>query len=241
MRRQRLVMLQTLILLSTSEGRRWSDVVRPQDLKIQDVRQGFFQFEDDPFLDMEETTKAPIPAPTIQAPIPTSNIPTLPAPNAQPTLSFTPPPTLPVNTNTKNPNTQQPTPGPTNPPTTNQTPAPTRDAYPENPVPENPDVTYFNYDPSSPYGPGSPKLQRYNSTTLAVGYENNGWTNVGVGDDFYWDEFDDDRGFGPWQGVLGPRQPERNLCHRIGEQSPIDVRPSGATCYEHHQIRSLVR
>ena len=233
--RQKLGLLQCFLLIAPSAARRWTDIVRPQDLTIRDVRLGFVLFEDDPFLAMETATEAPVPTP--------NSTPTVPTVGSQPTLSFSPPPSIPVNTDSPTTPMPTPTPGPTNPPTTLQTPSPTNDPYPENPVPDSPDTTYFNYDPSqsNPYGPGYPELQRYNQTTLAVGYENNGWSNVGVGNDFYWDEFDDDRGYGPWQGVLGPRQPERNLCGRIGEQSPIDVRPSGAECVEHHQIRSLVR
>lgn len=220
--RQKLGLLQYFLLLVPSAARQWTDIVLPQDLKIRDVRLGFELYEEDPFLAMETATEAPVTSAT------------------EPTvLSFSPPPTMPI---PADPNTPEPTPVPTNSPTLFKTPSPTNDPYPENPVPSNPDVTYFNYDPDmyNPYGPGYPKLQRYNSTTLAVGYENNGWENVGVGENFYWDEFDDDRGFGPWQGVLGPRQPERNLCGRIGEQSPIDVRDSGAECVEHHQIRVRV-
>lgn len=223
--RQKLGLLQCFLLVAPSAARRWTDIFLPQDLKIRDVRLGFELYEEDPFLAMETATKAPFPTPT------SNSLPTV--------LSFSPPPTMSI---PADPNTPEPTPPPTNSPTVFETPSPTNDPYPENPVPLNSNAAYFNYDPdmNNPYGPGYPKLQRYNSTTLAVGYENNGWENVVVGDNFYWDEFDDDRGFGPWQGVLGPRQPERNLCGRIGEQSPIDVRSSGAECVEHHEIRSLV-
>jgi hypothetical protein len=50
-----------------------------------------------------------------------------------------------------------------------------------------------------------------------------------------------DNGFGPWRGILANRNPTRNMCDRVGMQSPIDLRPSGAVCDEHHEVRSRVR
>jgi len=58
---------------------------------------------------------------------------------------------------------------------------------------------------------------------------------------FYWDEFGPDGiGFGPWKGALASRnlRSTPNHCGNVGRQSPIDVRPTGVACLEHHQIRS---
>lgn len=212
-----------------SVARSWVDIVPPDHLKLHDYRIGFAMVEEDPFLSIETATRSPLPL-----------VPATAAPAASPS-SVNPP------TNVIIKKTPQPTTAPTTVPSTAPTkipttPSPTKDPYPENPVPDFPDPIYFNYDPGrgNPYGPGYPELQRYNQSTLAVGYENNGWANTGVGDDFYWNEFDDEKGYGPWQGVLSVRSPERNRCDRIGKQSPIDLRPSGAECIEHHQIRVRV-
>ncbi|CAB9517751.1 anhydrase 1 [Seminavis robusta] len=228
-RRCRLMVGLFGILLVPIAARSWIDIVDPLELTLHDSALDFRAFEDDPFLDMETTTAPPF------GPFPTSGASPGPPPThitLPPTKAITPEPTV-------TPETPLPTASPTIAPTIETTPAPTINPYPENPVPDFPDPSYFNYDPnrSNPYGPGYPQLQRYNQTTLVVGYENNGWAITGVPANFYWNEFDDEKGSGPWQGVLAVRRPERNLCDRIGEQSPIDVRPSGATCEEHHQIR----
>jgi hypothetical protein len=224
-------LLQCVLLFIPSTARSWTDIVAPKELKIRDYKLGFILFEEDPFLSMETDTQPPI-VPTTQVPIP--------APTAAQT---TPPVEDTVTPDMTVAPTTLATEAPTQSPTTFQTAAPTIDPYPENPIPSNPPTSYFNYDTrrSNPFGPGYPQLQRYNETTLAVGYENNGWASAQIPADFYWYEFDDENGYGPWQGVLARRQPERNRCNQIGEQSPIDVRPSGAKCIEHHEVRSLVR
>lgn len=121
------------------------------------------------------------------------------------------------------------------------TSSPTRDEFAPNPVPSDPPLGYFNYDyrRSSAYGPGYPKEVYHNASMNKVEYFNNGWVNVAIPNNDYWNEFDDD-GFGTWQGVLSKHSPSRNHCSNVGEQSPIDIRPTGAKCEEHHQIRTQV-
>lgn len=219
------------LAIPSADARKWTDIVDPQDMTLRDPAMAFHFFEEDPFLFMETSTQPPLSNPgTID---PQTSVPPLTGVNS---------PGPSPSSQTDAPETWQPTPPPTNSPTSFRTASPSANPYPENPVPSSPPSSYFNYDPSksNPYGPGYPELQKYNETTLAVMYENNGWAQTGVPDDFYWDEFDDERGFGPWRGVLGVRSPERNRCDRIGDQSPIDIRPSGAECYEHHQIRIRV-
>jgi hypothetical protein len=134
-----------------------------------------------------------------------------------------------------------PTALPSDSPSAVPTSSPTRDEFAPNPVPSNPPPEYFNYDGrrSSEYGPGHPEVVYHNASMNKLQYFNNGWANVTIPNSDYWNEFDDD-GFGPWQGVLSKHMPSINHCSNIGEQSPIDIRPTGAKCEEHHQIRSLV-
>ena len=102
-------------------------------------------------------------------------------------------------------------------------------------------ANYFNYDQDAgaPFGPGNPRTVRHNATTFKTEYVNNAWESDVVPEDFYWSEFDIG-GHGPWAETLASRIPSRNRCHRVGLQSPIDVRENGAICYEHHQIRVRV-
>jgi hypothetical protein len=219
--RNTLVVLMCFALVAPTASRTWIDVVDPKDRTILDHFLGFASAEEDPFLAMETSTHPPI------HPSPIETSPVLSPVNPPPSESQKP---------------TGPAAAPTPSPTVMETPAPTYDPYPPNPVPDFPDPSFFNYDPSrgNPYGPGYPELLRYNATSISVTYRNNGWALAGMPENFYWEEFDDEKGFGVWQGVLAPRQPERNLCGNIGEQSPIDVVPNGAECFEHHQIRVLV-
>lgn len=216
-----LVVLICFALVAPTASRTWVDVVDPKDRTILDHSLGFAVVEEDPFLAMETATHPPV------HPSPTQSSPSLSPANPPPSQSQKP---------------TGPTSAPTPSPTMAKTPAPTYDPYPPNPMPDFPDPSYYNYDPNlgNPYGPGYPELLRYNETTLSVSYQNNGWALAGMPENFYWAEFDDDIGFGAWKGVLAPRQPERNLCGKIGKQSPIDVVPNGAECLEHHQVRVLV-
>jgi hypothetical protein len=118
-----------------------------------------------------------------------------------------------------------------------------KDLYPENGLPVNISNSFFNYDVDrfALYGPGFPEWVRHNASMLKIEYQNNGWSNVKNpnGTDFYWGEFDAN-GHGPWVAVLANKNLETNQCGNVGKQSPIDVRDSGATCLEHHQIRTRV-
>lgn len=172
----------------------------------------------------------------LNTPSPTgpTSAPTVPA-TSQPTVSPTLVPTLVPTTS--------PTTAPTfSPPTSSPTSSPTDvpDPYPFNEPPNNPDPWYFNYDtrPDALYGPGHPGIVP-NNDGFTVNFKNNGWTAVSNPPDSYWREFDDN-GFGPWKGTLANHIPERNRCHRVGMQSPIDVFHNNlGVCHEHHEVRSL--
>lgn len=166
----------------------------------------------------------------------------------------TPAPTGPTFSPTLAPITAQPTLGPTSLPTRDPTLAPTAsptmpptnlptdvpDPYPSNEPPDNPDPWYFNYDtrPEAQYGPGYPGIL-VGDAGFSVSFKNNGWTYVENPPDFYWKEFSND-GFGPWVGTLDNHIPDRNRCHNVGMQSPIDVAHNNlGVCHEHHEVRSL--
>ena len=139
--------------------------------------------------------------------------------------------------------------------------------YPEDSVGpgQSPGWDYFNYDTSedSWYGPGYPVLISGDkgNNDLVVEYANNAWIDYqppprippsdamaiangmtsddGYKDYFYWDEFGPKGlGFGPWLDTLRNLRESPNQCGNVGTQSPIDVRPNGVACLEHHQIRS---
>jgi hypothetical protein len=155
-----------------------------------------------------------------------------------------------------------------NPPTVSPTEVAARYVYPENAVApmRNPPWGYFNYDTSeeSWYGPGYPVILN-SGGDLVVEYANNAWVDYvppppipppeaiaianGVTSDdshnnyFYWDEFGPEGlGFGPWKDTLrilrNDAHNSNNQCGGVGRQSPIDIRPTGVACLEHHQIRS---
>lgn len=118
---------------------------------------------------------------------------------------------------------------------------------------------YFNYDTSidSWYGPGNPVFTNRNDE-LVVEYINNAWMNyqppppispsdamliangqTDKSEYFYWDEFGPEGlGFGTWVDTLNNVRDAPNQCGNVGKQSPIDIRPNGYACLEHHQIRS---
>jgi carbonic anhydrase len=133
---------------------------------------------------------------------------------------------------------------------------------------QNPPWGYFNYDTSeeSWYGPGYPVISNIGGD-LVVEYTNNGWMDYvppppippneamaiangvtsagGHKNYFYWDEFGPEGlGFGPWKDTLRilrndeHNNSNNNQCGNVGMQSPIDIRPTGVACLEHHQIRS---
>jgi hypothetical protein len=114
--------------------------------------------------------------------------------------------------------------------------------YPPNDIPVNPDDWYFNYrdDKYATWGPGFPISVPHNATMNKIIFQNNAWETRTLPPDWYWSEFDNN-GEGPWKGILGTKSISKNRCGAVGEQSPIDLRPNGAECYEHHQIRKQVR
>jgi carbonic anhydrase len=114
--------------------------------------------------------------------------------------------------------------------------------YPPNDAPMNPEDWYFDYrgDKFAEWGPGFPIRVPHNSTMSKMIFQNNAWATRSLPPDWYWSEFEN-TGNGPWKGILGTKSISKNKCNAVGEQSPIDLRPNGAECYEHHQIRKQVR
>ena len=111
-------------------------------------------------------------------------------------------------------------------PTSTPTVPPTPAFYPSYPVPSNPPPGYFNYDPSSEYGPPKWHLVDTSHTWLR---------------EFGWD------GWGAWQGHIDyPETPlTHNLCAAKGKQSPkhlglnlMGSSSSNAECVATHEIRS---
>jgi hypothetical protein len=137
--------------------------------------------------------------------------------------------------------TESPSRKPTRPPTDSPSASPTLAQVPPNDVPLNPDRSYFNYDntPGELHGPGYIGFTQVNKK-MVLGYKENAWASVDSPADSYWNEFDVN-GFGAWDGVLENRRPNRNMCGRVGLQSPIDVRENDlGKCDESHEVRSLV-
>lgn len=95
---------------------------------------------------------------------------------------------------------------------------------PRNPVPKNPDASYFNYDVDDlVYGPEA-------------------WSDVDSSDSFL-KEFTDD-GFGPYIGFFDHNNPLRNRCGQRGRQSPIDLfnnPPGRDNCVANHIMHTRVR
>jgi len=131
------------------------------------------------------------------------------------------------------PPTVDPSPSPSTTPTAlasegpslSPTNAPTRDdlIVEPNPVPSNPDRSYFNYNTTDKdYGPDV-------------------WDDVDTRDN-YLVEFGDD-GFGPFKGHFS-RDPSKNRCGRDGKMSPVDLYQTDideSKCDAGHQIRTRVR
>ena len=226
---QRTLLLVFLIGLRGSDARAWKEIQtyhlqNPQD--VDNIQQLEFKPLDFSAIPSSMPSEAPTNFPT-QTPSQSPNE----SPSTTPT--FTPPPT---------PETPSPTQYPmTESPTRNPTSAPTVDPYPPFPNPSLPARSYFNYDTriDADYGPGNPSIVYKDTTGFLVEYQNNAWESTIVPNNFYWSEFDND-GFGAWKGVLENRNPRANQCANVGKQSPIDVRPSGVACVEHHQIRTRV-
>lgn len=62
---------------------------------------------------------------------------------------------------------------------------------------------------------------------------------VGLPQDYYWDEFGD-HGFDIWRGILSGHDLHRNFCNEGDRQSPIDLSVHhDGVCHEHHEVRSI--
>ena len=109
---------------------------------------------------------------------------------------------------------------PSQSPSQTPTASPTFKLLPVNPVPDDVDPTYFNYDPTSRYGPHNWKIV---DTT-------NSWLG----------QFGKD-GWGPWSGIRDERSDEltKMICNAPnGQQSPKDLRGLGWNCSSIHEIRT---
>jgi hypothetical protein len=215
-----LLAILALAIWKRVDARSWRDIQTYHDPTPVDTLNRIFRFEEQPASNFG--TSAPV-ANSPPPPIPDPDRP--PRPPAGAPISF--------------PTARLPTESPTAS-TAAQVPPPTEDPFPENDIPLNPPVGYFNYDfrDENPYGPGVPALF-HDGNQFSVHYRNNGWASVQMPDDFYWSEFGNN-GWGPWNGVLARRNMEVNQCGNTDGQSPIDIRPSGVACVEHHQIRTRV-
>ena len=91
---------------------------------------------------------------------------------------------------------------------------------PVNPIPTNPPRGYFNYDPTSKYGP--PR-----------------WDEVDISDHFL-KEFTED-GWGPWEGHLEVKEPLRNRCDKPDRNMSPKNLIKTTTCEAIHEIRTKVR
>ncbi|GKY95275.1 hypothetical protein MPSEU_000489500 [Mayamaea pseudoterrestris] len=230
----RRIQLKTTIgaffLCQRTRARSWREIVPLHDTELPDHQGQVFLAEPDALVThtsaptMKPITLTPTRGPTLY--VETTAYPSYPLPlQTAPPLASVP---MPMDL----------TPAPTNAPSTAASVSPTNLYPPVNP-PLDPDPWFFNYDTrrSSKYGPGYPSLQDINGSPI-MGYNNNAWGQVEKQPYSYWEEFTDN-GFGPWQGVLQNRDILRNMCGRVGMQSPVDIRPSGgAVCREHHEIRT---
>ena len=221
-----------------AQARDWTDIVSPMILNPLDSQGLAYILQTDPLNNGDLLPS--------QAHLPTSGsytAPQTPSPTTfEPRKGLSESPTKRPTKRPTLPPTAMPTSQPTSQPTVKATSPPTEapDPYPENPPPSNPPSTYFNYNTSdaSPYGPGELALLQKDGT-FRVGVKNNNWGSVSNPSDFYWEEFTDN-GWGPWKGVLANRDVQKNICETGQMQSPIDLKSNGATCGEHHQIRTLV-
>ena len=210
----------------------WSDIQTYHTWNVYDGRFGSEAFESDPLhftpnpSSPPSRSKSPSLLPTVTiSDIPTQN----PTKTAMPSVSPSEKPSK---------RSQRPSSLPSSMPSRE----PTAVAFPENEPPMNPNSSYFDYNTGldANYGPGYPELVRHNETYVKIEYFNNGWTTRTPPKNWYWSEFDVN-GTGPWKGILANRNPTKNQCDGSPDQSPIDIRDNGAECFEHHQIRKLVR
>jgi len=184
----------------------------------------------------QQQQSAPSPAPIAFQPGVPTLIPTTPVPSLRATASPTAAPitqaptALPTALNvttsspTLSPTVNNATAAPTTAAPSTAAPTPETLFVPPNPVPDNPDRTYFNYDLSdSDYGPDK-------------------WDDVDTSRNNDLLEFGND-GFGPFEGHWD-RDPATNRCGRDGSMSPVDlVQTDGpeSECDAPHEIRTRVR
>ena len=226
----------TFLLLSSTFGapvtatRVWSDIETYHTLDIYDGRFGSEMNEVDALLftphPSNAPSKKPSKSPSLLPTVTASDFPTrIPSKTSLPSASPS----------------KKPSKRPSSVPSAIPSGEPTEPEFPENDPPPNADSSYFDYNVGldAEYGPGYPELVPHNATYVKVKYLNNAWTTRTVPKDWYWNEFDVN-GTGPWKGLLGHRNPSKNKCEESPDQSPIDIRDSGAECFEHHQIRTLV-
>lgn len=219
-------------------GRReWTEIETYNSLYVYDDRFNHLAMELDPLF----FSDSPSGVPTMQPSVYPSTMPTVHAsnsPSLKPSASPMPSPSpsfMPSREASSRPSTK---------PSRTPSASPSADAmlYASNDPPPNPDQSYFNYDNqrNASWGPGYPELVRLNATYTRIEYQNNAWGSRIPPVDWYWNEFDQN-GTGPWAGILANKNPRKNRCEKFGEQSPIDIRETGAECLEHHQIRTRVR
>jgi len=227
------VLLLHHVVIGTLAERVWTEIVPFHLLIPLDLNIGRNILEHDPLRFTMMPSNRPSTSPSVFPSIVPSHEPSI-KPSVSPSFSAKPTETHPSISPSGRP-IAVPSRDPTLPPSTSPTP----DQYPESDLPGTIPTSYFNYDTLSSYGPGYPARVRHNATMTKIIYQNNGWQNAmnRKGKDFYWDEFDTP-GSGAWAGVLGNKQLGLNQCEKVGKQSPIDVRDSGAECIEHHQIRT---
>jgi hypothetical protein len=242
-----------LLILGTNALREWTEIVLYHSLSVYDGRFSHDSREIDPLRFTDSPSNPPTQSPSFgPSPFPTvtrskqpSRIPTSsPMPSPSPSIE---PSSVESSKPSKAPSIDpslSPTKMPSSYPsyTTIPSEVPTiATRYPPNAPPEYPDESYFDYNDEhdANWGPGYPELLRLNSTTYVIEYKNNVWGTRTTPADWYWKEFDQN-GTGPWAGILANKNPYKNRCERIGEQSPIDVRDNGGVCNETHQIRTKV-
>ena len=165
---------------------------------------------------------------------PTSQPPTV-SPTVSPVPSSSPsgyPSSTPSATPTTSPSespSESPTPSPSEAPSGTPTKFPTSFPtpqvlyFPQHPEPKDPPSSYFNYDPSSDYGP-----HRWNRVNTR-----NSWLR----------EFTSNGGYGPWDGHLWREDAVSNQCGGPDrKQSPKNlVGTRNTECEATHEIRTSVR
>jgi hypothetical protein len=219
-----ILVILSLAVSERVDCRSWRDIQTYHHLTPIDALNRIFRLEEHPSTDYGTGTST-------STPVTSAPPPPIPDPDRPPR----PPGGAPISF----PAARLPTENPAASPVSLPTELPT-EPFPENDIPLNPPIGYFNYDfrNENPYGPGVPAYFQ-DEGHLSVRYRNNGWADVQMPEDFYWSEFGNN-GWGPWNGALARRNMAVNQCGNTAGQSPIDIRLSGVACVEHHQIRTRV-